>query len=34
METLIAVLIFICVAGALRYALESRVWKDDQAGKK
>lgn len=34
METLFAVLIFICVAGAVRYVLESCIWRDNQAGKR
>ena len=34
METLFAVLIFICVAGVLRYAFEACIWKDERVNKK
>jgi len=34
METLFAVLIFICVVGVLRCALEASIWKDDRVNKK
>lgn len=33
METLLAALIFICVAGILRYTLEARMWRDHEVDK-